>query len=121
MDEKLMKTRVMDMTGEELVALIKEANEGSSSDNVRVRGDANLGDSHLLRGYKELAAYLKCSVPTACRMVSRGDIRTPAIIRSEKTLLFDSELVLQQLTELDSKWLTKQNGKDISTATRHIV
>lgn len=107
----LLNRKLMDMTGEEFVALIKKATEGASSDNVRGWGDANLGDSVLLRGYKELAAYLKCSVPTACRMVSRGDIRTPAIIRSEKTLLFDSELVLKQLAELDSRWQTRKNDK----------
>lgn len=106
-----MKTRVVDMTGEELVALIKEATEGASSDNVRVRGDANLGDSHLLRGYKELAAYLKCSVPTACRMVTRGDIKMPAIIRSEKTLLFNPDLVVQQLAAVDSRWQARKDNK----------
>lgn len=111
MTESLLKTRLVDMTGEELVALIKEAKEGASNDNnVRVRGDANLGNSLLLRGYKELAAYLKCSVPTACRMVSRGDIKTPAVIRSGKTLLFDPELVLKQLVELDSRWQTRKDN-----------
>ena len=107
----LLNRKLVEMTGEELVTLIMEATEGASSDNVRVWGDANLGDSVLLRGYKELAAYLKCSVPTACRMVSRGDIRAPAIIRSEKTLLFDSELVIKQLAELDSRWQTRKNDK----------
>lgn len=111
MERNLRNIKLIEMTGEELVALIKEATEGTSSDNVRAWGDANLGDSALLRGYKELATYLKCSVPTACRMVTRGDIKTPAIIRSGKTLLFDPELVLKQLAELDSRWQTRKNDK----------
>ena len=111
MDRNLRNIKLIEMTGEELVALIKEATEGTSSDNVRAWGDANLGVSALLRGYKELATYLKCSVPTACRMVTRGDIKTPAIIRSGKTLLFDPELVLKQLAELDSRWKTRKDNK----------
>lgn len=111
MERNLRNIKLIEMTGEELVELIKEATEGASSDNVRVRGDANLGNSLLLRGYKELAAYLKCSVPTACRMVARGDIKTPAVIRSGKTLLFDPELVLKQLAELDSKWQIRKDNK----------
>lgn len=111
MNRNLKNIKLIEMTGEELVALIKEATEGASNDNVRVWGDVNLGDSALLRGYKELAAYLKCSVPTACRMVTRGDIKTPAIIRSGKTLLFDPELVLKQLAELDSRWKTRKDNK----------
>ena len=111
MDRNLRNIKLIEMTAEEFVTLIKEATEEASSDNVRVRGNANLGDSLLLRGYKELAAYLKCSVPTACRMVTRGDIKTPAIIRSGKTLLFDPELVLKQLAELDCRWQTRKNDK----------
>lgn len=110
MNKNLRNIKLIEMTGEELVALIKEAAEEASNDNVRVRGDANSGDQ-LLRGYKELAAYLKCSVPTACRMVTRGDIKSPAIIRSGKTLLFDPELVFKQLAELDSRWQTRKNDK----------
>ena len=109
----LLNRKLVEMTGEELVTLIMEATEGASSHNVRVWGNASLGDSVFLRGYKELATYLKCSVPTACRMVSRGDIRAPAIIRSEKTLLFDSELVIKQLAELDSRWQTRKKTNTI--------
>ena len=110
MERNLRNIKLIEMTGEELVALIKVAAEEASNDNVRVRGKANSGDQ-LLRGYKELAAYLKCSVPTVCRMVTRDDIKTPAIIRSGKTLLFDPELVLKQLAELDSRWQNRKNYK----------
>ncbi len=54
----------------------------------------------LLRGYKELASFLKCSVSTACRKVACGDIHAPAIIRAGRTILFDEELVLEQSCRL---------------------
>lgn len=111
MDRNLRNIKLIEMTAEEFVTLIKEATEGVSCDNVHVGVGADNGQKYLLRGYKELAAYLKCSVPTACRMVTRGDIKTPAIIRSRKTLLFDPELVLKQLAVVDSRWQTRKDNK----------
>ncbi len=104
MDKKLMKTRVVDMTGEELVSLIREASVDAPINNVHKEEGTITNSKMLLRGYKELSAFLKCSVPTVCRMVARGDISKPAIIRSGKTLLFDPSLVLQQLAVVDSRW-----------------
>lgn len=99
------------MTGEQLVLLIQEATETATSNNVREGQNSSTSAKVLLRGYKELSTFLKCSVPTACRIVSRGDIRKPAIIRNGKTLLFDPELVFKQLAELDSRWQTRKNDK----------
>jgi len=111
MTESLLKTRLVDMTGEELVSLIREATEEGAINNVRTDIDSNKAVYTFLRGYKELAAYLKCSVPTVCRMVTRGDIRKPAIIRSGKTLLFIPDIVIQQLAEVDSRWQSKNTNK----------
>jgi hypothetical protein len=47
-------------------------------------------------------------------MVARGDITPPAIIRSSrnsKMLLFQPELVLQQLAVVDSRWLIRKDAK----------
>ncbi|MBR0493743.1 MAG: DUF3853 family protein [Muribaculaceae bacterium] len=111
MTETLLKTRLVDMTGEQLVLLIQEATETATSNNVRESQSSSTSAKVLLRGYKELSAFLKCSVPTACRIVSRGDIRKPAIIRSAKTLLFDPELVVLQLAEVDSRWQINKSSK----------
>ena len=112
MDSKVLKnTRLVDMTGEQLILLIQEATESATSNNVREGQSSSTSAKVLLRGYKELSAFLKCSIPTACRIVSRGDIRKPAFIRSGKTLLFDPELVLIQLSEVDSRWLVRKNAK----------
>ena len=112
MTDSLLKTRLVDMTGEELVSLIREATEEGAINNVRANVDSNKTAYSFLRGYKELAAYLKCSVPTVCRMVTRGDIRKPAIIRSGKTLLFVPEIVIRQLAEVDSRWQSKNTNEE---------
>lgn len=111
MDKDLFNTRLVDMTGEELVSLIQEATQEISYNNVRDHQSTASGPKVLLRGYKELSAFLKCSVPTACRMVARGDITPPAIFRSGKTLLFDSELVVLQLAKVDSRWQIRKDAK----------
>jgi hypothetical protein len=112
MTETLLKTRLIDMTGEQLVSLIQDATEATRcNNNVREHQSLASDSKVLLRGYKELSAFLKCSVPTACRMVARGDITPPAIIRSGKTLLFDPELVVLQLAEVDSRWQIRKDAK----------
>lgn len=103
--------RIVDMTGEELVSLIREAMEAAAYNNAREHQSSASSPKVLLRGYKELSAFLKCSVPTACRMVTRGDITPPAIIRNGKMLLFDPELVVLQLAEVDSRWQIRKNDK----------
>ncbi len=111
MTETFLKTRLIDMTGEQLVSLIQDATEAARCNNVREHQSSASDSKVLLRGYKELSAFLKCSVPTACRMVARGDITPPAIIRSGKTLLFDPELVVLQLAEVDSRWQIRKDAK----------
>ena len=111
MTETLLKTRLIDMTGEQLVSLIQDATEAARCNNVREHQSSASDSKVLLRGYKELSAFLKCSVPTTCRMVARGDITPPAIIRSGKTLLFDPELVVLQLAEVDSRWQIRKDAK----------
>ena len=114
MTDSLLKTRLVDMTGEQLVSLIQDATEAARCNNVREHQSSASDSKVLLRGYKELSAFLKCSVPTACRMVARGDITPPAIIRcssNSKTLLFQPELVLRQLAVIDSRWQIRKDAK----------
>ena len=92
--------RLIDMTADELSELIRKEVQGINDDS-RV---SEAKESKLLRGYKELASFLKCSVSTAQRKVACGDIHAPAIIRAGRTILFDTNLVLDQLREIESKW-----------------
>ena len=101
--KELLDKRGVDMTGEDIynivIAAINSIDTPMNEPQKPVR---------LLRGYKELAEFLHCSRPTACRIVARKDIHAPAIIRSGKTLLFNTDLVLEQLSELKNKRFINQ-------------
>lgn len=94
-----MKKRCVDMIGEDIynivIAAINSTNTPMNEPQKPVR---------LLRGYKELAEFLHCSRPTASRIVARNDIHAPAVVKSGKTILFNVDLVLEQLSELGSRW-----------------
>ena len=99
--------RVIDMTENELVELLTKTQR---PEQEKVTGKAAKRiEKKLLRGYKELAAFLHCHVSTANRKVACGDIHAPAVIRSGKMVLFDPDLVIEQLLELDSKWVKVSN------------
>ena len=95
LSDELLKKRGVDLTGEDIynivIAAINSTNTPMNEPQKPVK---------LLRGYKELAAFLHCSRATACRMVANKDIHAPAIIGSGKTILFNTDLVLEQLSEL---------------------
>ena len=98
--------RVIDMTEQDLVELLTRTQQPEPE---KVAGKAKGIEKKLLRGYKELAAFLHCHVSTANRKVACGDIHAPAVIRSGKMVLFDPDLVIEQLLELDSKWAKVSN------------
>ena len=95
--KELLEKRAVDLTGEDfyqiVTAAINSTNTPMNEPQKPVR---------LLRGYKELAEFLHCSKATACRIVAKKDIHAPAIIRSGKTILFNTDLVLEQLSELNN-------------------
>jgi len=95
--KELLEKRGVDLTGEDfyniVIAAINSTNTPMNKPQKPVR---------LLRGYKELAEFLHCSRATACRIVAKKDIHAPAIIRSGKTILFNTDLVLEQLSELNN-------------------
>ena len=97
LSDELLKKRCVDMTGEDIynivIAAINSTNTPMNKPQKPVR---------LLRGYKELAEFLHCSRATACRIVAKKDIQAPAIIRSGKTILFNTDLLLEQLSELNN-------------------
>lgn len=103
--KELLEKRAIDLTGEDFYQIVTAAIKSiDTPDNTSQK------TTNLLRGYKALADFLQCSVPTACRMVARNDIHAPAVIRTGKLLLFNTELVLKQLMDVDSKFINpKQN------------
>ncbi len=103
LSDELLKKRCVDMTGEDIynivIAAINSTNTPMNEPQKPVR---------LLRGYKELAEFLHCSRPTACRIVARNDIHAPAVVKSGKTILFNADLVIEQLSEHKNRWSKKQ-------------
>ncbi len=101
--KELLEKRGVDLTGNDIFQIVVAAiNLSNHQVNESPR------PTKLIRGLKDMAEFLHCSVPTISRMVRRGDIHGDAVIKIERTVLFDTELVLQQLRELDDKW---QNRK----------
>ncbi len=101
--DSLRSKRLIDLTTDELISIVRctiSGLESTSEDSKRPK--------HLLHGLKEMAAWLHVSVPTISRMVRRGDLRPPAVVKIQRTVLFDTEEAIKQLQEIDSKWLKKR-------------
>ena len=101
--DSLRSKRLIDLTTDELISIVRctiSGLESTSEDSKRPK--------HLLHGLKEMAAWLHVSVPTISRMVRRGDLRPPAVVKIQRTVLFDTEEAMMQLQEIDSKWLKKR-------------
>ncbi len=66
------------MTEDELVELLTRTQQRQEPENVT--GTTKDVQKKLLRGYKELAAFLHCHVSTAYRKVACGDLHAPCTI-----------------------------------------
>ena len=79
--------------------LIEALNERVSNDNKGKDGRSNTNlssEKRYVRGMKELAEVLHCSVPTAQRIKSSG-VLDAAISQSGKTIIVDVDLALDLL------------------------
>jgi hypothetical protein len=99
LSKELLEKRTVDLTGEDIYIIVIAAINSTNAPMTEPQKPVKL-----IRGYKALSKFLQCSVPTACRMVTRKDITPPAVIRRGKTLLFNTDLVIEQLSEVESKW-----------------
>ena len=88
----------MDLTGEDIYKIVIAAINSIDAPMTEPQKPVKL-----IRGYKALSEFLQCSVPTAYRLVARKDITPPAVIRGGKSLLFNTDLVLEQLIKNESK------------------
>lgn len=114
--KQLLNKRVIDMTGQELFDLI-----GSAVQQATLRDDMpSQKEKRILHGKKEIAAALTVSTSTISRWLENGTIHTPAVIRADRVLLFDYDLVLEQLQASEGlRWQGKANGKNSLKAIRH--
>ena len=114
--EHLLNKRVIDMTGQELFDLI-----GSAVQQASLRDDMPENkEKKLLHGKKEIAAALSVSTSTISRWLENGTIHAPAVIRAERVLLFDYDLVLEQIQASEGlRWQGEPKGKNSLKANRH--
>ena len=113
--EQLLNKRVIDMTGQELFDLI-----GSAVQQATLRDVPEHKEKTILHGKKEIASALTVSTSTISRWLENGTIHAPAVIRAERVLLFDYDLVLEQIQASEGlRWQSKQNGKISLKANRH--
>jgi hypothetical protein len=110
--EQLLNKRVIDMTGQELVDLISRAvQQAKPRDDMPVNKEKKL-----LHGKKEIAAALSVSTSTISRWLDNGTIHA---IRADRVLLFDYDLVLEQLLASEGlRWQGHQKGKHSLTTIR---
>ena len=91
--KQLLNKRVIDMTGQELVDLISSAVQQAT-----LRSDmSEPKEKKLLHGKKEIASTLSVSTSTISRWLDNGTIHAPAVIRADRVLLFDYDLVVEQI------------------------
>ena len=113
--EELLNKRVIDMTGQELVDLI-----GSAVQQATLRSDTSEPkEKKLLHGKKEIASALSVSTSTISRWLDNGTIHAPAVIRADRVLLFDYDLVIEQIQASEGlRWKGKEKGNNTIQANR---
>ncbi len=114
--KQLLNKRVIDMTGQELVDLIS-----SAVNQATLRSDmSEHKEKKILHGKKEIASALTVSTSTISRWLENGTIHAPAVIRADRVLLFDYDLVLEQIQASEGiRWQCKPKGKSSLKANRH--
>ena len=113
--KQLLNKRVIDMTGQELFDLI-----GSAVQQATLRDIPEHKEKRFLHGKKEIASALTVSTSTISRWLENGTIHAPAVIRAERVLLFDYDLVLEQIQASESlRWQGKPKGKSPLKVSRH--
>ncbi len=87
LSESLLKTPLAELSVKDFVSLLKEY-QGSYETSSEQLFDEDVWVS----GYKNLAKYLHCSVPTVCRLVKTGKIN-PAIKKIGATYWFNKNMI----------------------------
>ena len=105
--KQLLNKRVIDMTGQELVDLI-----GSAVQQATMRSDmSEHKEKKHLHGKKEIAKALTVSISTISRWLDNGTIHAPAVIRADRVLLFDYDLVLEQIQASEGlRWKARHDN-----------
>ena len=104
LSDELLKKRGVDLTGEDIYIIMTEAIK-----NVSTPPPPNA--PIYLRGKKELADYLRCSISTINRWLKTKAIHDEAIIRRDRFIMFEANEVIKQLRENDMLKFKPRNRK----------
>lgn len=96
LSESFLKTPLAELSVKDFVSLMSEYKVESETASEKL-----FDDDAWISGYKSLAKYLHCSVPTVCRLVKSGKI-DPAIRKIGATYWFD-KTIIQNLMKVNSK------------------
>ena len=103
LSDELLKKRGVDLTGEDIYIIMTEAIKNVSTPPPNA--------SIYLRGKKELAEYLRCSISTINRWLKTKVIHDEAIIRRDRFIMFEANEVIKQLRENDMLKFKPRNRK----------
>ena len=102
--KELLEKRGVDLTGEDfyiiMSAVIKNMTKLTSH-----------YEPIYIRGKKELAEYLRCSISTINRWIDTKVIHDEAIIRRDRYIMFEANEVIKQLRENDCIRFKPRNRK----------
>ena len=102
--KELLEKRGVDLTGEDfyiiMSAVIKNMTKLTSH-----------YEPIYIRGKKELAEYLRCSISTINRWIDTKVIHDEAIIRRDRYIMFEANEVIKQLRENDCIRFKPRNSK----------
>ncbi|WP_277233576.1 DUF3853 family protein [Phocaeicola salanitronis] len=95
-NEVLRGKRLLDMTGEELMQVIKEAVETKGKPASTQSLETNAEVPPLVTGIKDVARVLGISQSTVSRWKESGEI-DDCVYQSGKTVIFDTHKILEKL------------------------
>ena len=104
LSDELQKKRGVDLTGKDFYIIMSEVVKNMPkppSPNAPI----------YLRGKKELAEYLRCSITTINRWLKTKVIHDEAIIRRDRFIMFEANEVIKQLRENDIMKFIPKNRK----------
>lgn len=87
LSETLLQTPLAELSVKDFVALMDTYKNGGNATSEHL-----FNEDTWLSGYKALAKYLNCSVPTVCRLVKSGKL-DPAIRKVGATYWFDKSMI----------------------------
>ena len=87
LSESFLQTPLSELSVKDIVSLMSEYKAESETSSEQL-----FDEDAWISGYKSLAKYLHCSVPTVCRLVKSGKI-DPAIRKIGATYWFDKNMI----------------------------